>query len=1674
MTVDGSAGAPPLESAAKDLREVYRVSRRRPRDIPLRAHFDDVQEWVPRVRARLQAGTSAPLEKVADWFLDNDYVIESALRSVRSDLPDGFYARLPPLEGGEASGLPRAFALARALLVASRLQLSLDGAVRFANAYQGDDEALTIAELWAFPTLLRIACLELLVASLSRLLPEIPPPSGTVNLTPASDGFDDADRVARAVANLRILDGIAWKDFFQRVSRVERVLAADPAGFYAVMDFETRDRYRRRVEELAESACCPETRIAERVVEQALAHRGQDDDVDHVGHWLIGEGAAELARALDCRPGLGARTKAALRARAGALYASALVLATVAAVLLPDLVLQAAGAGPLARIVGVAVAVLPASFVSLGIVHWLITLLVPPVPLPKLDFRAGIPNTCRTLVAMPVLVGSEAAARALVVQLEEHYLANLDRALDFALLTDWADAPQEEMPEDAAVLAALRDGIRALNARWGAAATGPFHLLHRKRRFNPHEDCWMGWERKRGKLEELNHLLAGEPSEAFAVREGDAARFAGIRFVITLDADTRLPPGAAQHLVGTLAHPLNTARFEASGRVARGYTVIQPRVETAPQAGNRTAFSRLFAGDTAIDIYTHAVSDVYQDLFGSGSFIGKGIYEVATFRRSLEGRVPEDALASHDLFEGAHGRAGLASDIVLYEGFPGRYEAYARRWHRWVRGDWQLLPWLGRRVPAAGGRKLPNRLSWLDRWKIVDNLRRSLLPASLIGMLVAGWLALPGNVFAWTALGLLAPGAAIFIELVTGVARSRRRGAVRGALLAAVNHAGHWFLAIAFLANDARIALDAIARTLWRMFVSRKRLLQWTAAADVEAELAVNASRSGAWRALAGAPAFALALGSTIALENPGALPAAAPLLLLWAASPELAFLLGRERDAGKEALRPRDAAWLRKLARRTWLYFETFVGPEDHWLPPDNLQERPHRTLAHRTSPTNVGMALLSTVAAADLGYLGLCELDPRLRNSLDTLERLPRHRGHLFNWYDTRTLAPLEPRYVSTVDSGNLAVSFVTVGESLDELALGPALPPQTWLGLNDALALLADAFGRIAHEASRELETRTRELAERAVLAAANAELRPSALAKLCGEDLPQLERSLAGSLDYSSLSAEQLRELHTWLERALHQAGAMRRESERLAPWQSLLDDPPPRRRELAGELVAMLPPTLSLRGTPERCERALRAARTAADDVADAATESWDARLRDALELGAREAAALADSLLRSAARARALAWGMDFRLLYDPDARRFRIGYNASSDRFDTNHYDLLASEARLASFFAIAKGDVPPEHWFHLGRPFLRTAGRLTLVSWGGSMFEYLMPPLFLRSESGTLLAQSERAAIRAQRRWARKLGIPWGSSESAFASFDPSGSYRYQSFGVPGLGLRRGLARDHVVAPYATALALPIRLSAALENLRALESLGLLGQFGFVDAADFTPERLAGNRRPAPVMTYMAHHQGMTLAALDNALCGDALVRRFHADLRIRTAELLLHERIPREVPPAFEREEPAAPLLRTSAPLPPAWAPAGVPAAPRIHALGNGRLASWTSAAGGGALKWQGLAVTRWRPDATREASGMWIYLRDAESGDTWSVGRQPTGRGADDSRATFHAHLVELHRREHGIAARVDIAVAHGDDVEIRLLTLANETGAPRDLIVTSYAEVALAPPLDDER
>ena len=1674
-----------LDTAARELSERHTALDARLRPLESLQRVAALGAWLDRARAVL-ADPAPEAAKAAEWLLDNDYLVERAIRQITEDLPPDFYKRLPALAGGAESGLPRAYVLAHEFLRASHLHVSLPGATAFALAYQKNGSWLTIAELWAIPALLRLASLELLVTALGRLVPDLTSPITVPAL--ASAALDDTECVARSLTNLGTVATIPWKTFFEATSRVEAILRTDPAGVYERMDFQTRDRYRMAVEEIAAWAGRPEPDTAAQVIAHADRLRTQGPNTGHLGYWLIGEGRETFERMAGCHPPMRVSSWRWTFRHAGCIYATALASATGAALALPVLYLWAVGAAGTAIIVSTAIALLPGSVVAVTLVHWLVTRLVPPRVLPKLDFDRGIPADCTTAVVIPALVGSTQEAGDLLAQLEEHYLANPSSSVEFALLTDPPDAPVERRPDDDTIEAALIDGIRRLNARHPDQR---FHVLHRRRRFNPSEGCWMGWERKRGKLEQFNRLVLGDWSGGFDLHEGNAAALRRVRFVVTVDADTRLPQGTVARLAGALAHPLNRAEFdETTGRVRSGYTVVQPRVEISPESGNRSLFARLYSGDTAIDIYSRAVSDVYQDLLGSGIYIGKGIYDVAAFHRSVSGHVPENALASHDLFEGAHGRVALATDIVVYESFPSQYEIFARRWHRWMRGDWQLLPWLGRRVPGATGARVPNRLPALERWKIADNLRRSLMAPALMTLLVAGWLALPGSPWVWTTLALLAPAASLFTDLVTGLAGGRRRGAVRGLLRHFLDHAGRWFLAIVFLVQDAVLSVDAVVRTVWRLYVSHRNRLEWTTAAHV-ANGFNGGAPADAWRRLWVGPFTAVLFGAAILFVRPSALATAMPLLALWIASPGIAWRIGRPRAIEREPIDEPSVAFLRRLARRTWLFFERFVGPDDHWLPPDNFQEHPGGEVAHRTSPTNIGMLLLSSVSAWDLGFVGLPEFAAGVRNTLDTLDRLERHQGHFFNWYDTRTLVPLEPRYVSTVDSGNLAVSLLTLKEACREAVRAPALGPQRWNGLRDVLDLLDTAVDDLPSGRDTDaLRSAVRALASRAAMLAHEA-LTPATdkpthsnhldgwgdtLICLCGDDRVALDRLVTAAVSRQGIPSRTLQEIRVWVERVHHHLRSMQRDVEALAPWLPLLDTAPASGLDLAERVRQLLPPSLCVEDAAVRCHEVRQMLADVTPQGNDDRLQPWIERLTEAVQAGEHGATTLRDALTQLGDHAEALALEMDFRPLYDAEPRLFRIGYNATAGRLDPHHYDLLATEARLASFFAIAKGDVPLEHWFHLGRPITSIGGRLTLVSWGGSMFEYLMPALLLRRHPGTLLAESERAAVEAQRRFAREAGIPWGMSESGFASLDPSHHYRYQAFGVPTIGLRRGLSRELVVAPYATALALLARPHEAVANLRELERLEMSGLYGMYEAADFRAEHAVRSARFAPVRSWMAHHQGMTLAAITNVLCDDALVRRFHADRRVRTVEVLLQERVPRERPTeearARERAEPAA--RRPGPTLLEAWEPIALPGVPKMHILGNGRMSSWIAESGAGALCWQGQALTRWIPDPTRDHQGVWIYVRDEDTGHLWSVGRQPTGALADESACIFQGHVAEYQRRDHRIAIRMDVGVLPSDDLEARRISVANEDDHRRTLTFTTYGEVVLGHALDDER
>ncbi len=1535
-------------------------------------------------------------------------------------------------------------------------------------------------------------------------------------LCPDLTDATDETIVANCILSLRMLATQDWKTFFESASKVEEVLRSDPADLYAYMDFETRDRCRKVVEELALATEWDEEEVAWEAIGLATSEAGAlyqggglftagregVHDVpraSHVGFYLLGEGRAQLEARLGYRPSWGVRWRRWLLGHPTLVYLSAIALITLGILLC--LVEYASGAGgTLAQLIGVALLFwLPAMTVAISLINWLVTRIVPPRLLPRLDFREGIPSDCRTMVVIPSLLTDSSEVEFLLRQLELHFLGNADPHLGFALLTDFADAPRRCMPDDEMLLGQARRGIQALNRKYGREGTGPFYLFHRERRWNPSEGCWMGWERKRGKLVEFNRLLAGDKETSYSVQMGDLDVLPEVRYVITLDADTSLPRGSAHRLIATLAHPMNRAEFDLdSDRVVAGYTILQPRVEIMPASAGRSPFTRIFSGDTGLDLYTRAVSDVYQDLFGEGIYAGKGIYDVAAFERSLKGRVPENSLLSHDLFEGLHGRVGLVTDVVLYETYPPGYLAYAHRLHRWVRGDWQLLPWLGCRVPWAGGEKRPSDLSALDRWKILDNLRRSLLTPTVLALFVAGWTCLPGSAVIWTLVGLLTLALPVFIGLATVLVRKGGGASLGGALYPVWRATLRWLLALAFLPYETLIVLDAIGCTLVRLTITRKRLLQWATVAHMVRLFGREAKLGLLWRQMGGASILALVLIWVVVLLNRAALPLAVPLLFAWMISPYVAYRVSQPTVRKSPSLSADQIRQLRRLACRTWLYFEQFVGPDDHWLPPDHFQESPRGLVAHRTSPTNIGLLLLSTLAAYDLGYIGPMGLTLRLRATFESMDRLERHRGHFLNWYKMRNLEPLPPRYVSTVDSGNLAGCLLALEHGLQALAHEPAMRWERWQGLLDKLDLLAEAVARLDRAdlgaAIEPLKAYLDGVRRRVLAVQGNPTGWAPLLVELSGDGWRELDRLLMSLIESGTrvLEAEALHDLHIWSERVHRQLRNMQRDLNLLLPWLVPLSRPPAlftspgvglAITEAWQALVNSLPTVPRLDELAEVCKagqaRLVQLQGQLTDGIGPVEqveeAHAWCTGLAEGLTLARMVAESLLIGYQDLSGRAEAYFRDMDFSFLFDPRRQVFHIGYNVESGALDSNYYDLLASEARIASLLAIAKGEVPQSHWLYLARPVTRVDGARALLSWSGTSFEYLMPSLLMRRYEGTLLEQSCRAAVDRQIAYARQRGVPWGMSESGYYRFDAAMNYQYRAFGVPGLGLKRGLAEDVVVSPYASLLALSLRPQAVVSNIERLISLRMLGRYGFYEAIDYTDSRLPAGQKSAIVRSYMAHHQGMILLALTNYLRDDCVVERFHADPRVQSVQLLLQEQVPRQAP--VEYPHPGEVRVVRQAYTPVTIAPWRVPVdapVPQAHVLSNGRYSVVITSAGGGYSVWQGVDLTRWRADTTLDDWGTWIYVRDQDSGALWSAGLQPTGASSDAQEVLFHAHQVEFIRQDHDISLRMEITVPPDDDVEIRCVTLINQSDRLRRLMLVSYGEVVLASQVEDRR
>ncbi|HEX5685884.1 MAG TPA: glucoamylase family protein [Ideonella sp.] len=1502
----------------------------------------------------VQAATGHDVSPAAEWLLDNFHLIEAQLKEIHEGLPRGYFRSLPVLQAEPLAGLPRIYGVAWAFVAHTDGGFDEDLLVQFLGAYL-DVRELNLSEMWALPTTLRVVLIESLrrlaervaaqtaareVANLCcdrpqdhappvldavhRLLERrgvglefvaqvaqrahddgapvspllawlakaLPDPVAT-RARQSADQTADNLSVSNAVTSLRAIGDADWPDLVARTSTLMRLMLRSPV--FEAEQVATRDQTLHGIERLALRSGHGERAVGEALLGLMQGPAGDEGPTTTAQHWLLGAGRPALVHALGMNEHTARRWQGAVRRGTWPVYGSALLLGSfggVAWLLSRHAELLVAAPGWLIGLAAVLM-LLPVSEAVIAVVNRLISESVRPQHRPRLTLAGGVPPGHRVMVVIPALLTDSASIRGLARRLRLHHLANPERHAQFALLSDDLDADTAQRAGDAALLDSAIEQIDVLNASHPADPGAPprFILLHRERRHSLSERRWIGWERKRGKLEQLIAALADGDSAAF-VDLGEASRIApNTRYIVTLDSDTQLPPGRLRDLVGVAAHPYNQPRLDARGRrVIGGYGILQPRIVTPlPRRGEATLFHWLFSGQCGIDPYSVATSEVYQDLFGEGSFTGKGLLHVQTMHAVLGGRLPEGRVLSHDLIEGSMARCAAVTDVTVIEEAPFHADVAASRVHRWMRGDWQLLPFM---VQPA---RYP--LKAVNRWKMFDNLRRSLVtPASLgllllalSGVIVSPWIAL-ALVLAAFAAGPMLGAAAGFLPRRDDVARLHFF-AHAGIELVRALCGGVWHLVL--LPAQAMASLDAIGRALWRMGVSRRHLLQWTTASSAQA--ALRTGFRATLRRHAGETGLALGLFAALSAAGTPHMVLAAALCALWAAAPVWVWWGSRPRASDPErGLSFDEQAYLAGVARDTWRLFERCVGPDDKHLPPDNLQTLPHEMVAHRTSPTNIGLYLLSAACARQFGWITLPELLSRLEATLATLLTLQRHRGHFLNWYDTQTGAPLLPMYLSTVDSGNLC-------------------------------------------------------------------------------------------------------------------------------------------------GHLLA----------TAEAC-RAFAAAPTGGDDEIDLAR------------------------LQTVAQDFEALAWAPDFGFLYHRRRHLFHIGYRVSEQQLDAGFYDLLASESRLTSLLAIAKGDVPASHWVALGRPFFAVRVTAGLRSWSGSMFEYLMPSLVLDEPAGSVLHDASRTAVREHVRFGRTRAVVWGVSESAYAGRDHTLAYQYSPQGVPRLALRRTPPEELVVAPYATALAAQIDPRRARRNFAALEGLGVRGVYGFIEALDFTHARRSGVDPFAPVATFMAHHQGMSIVALANVLLGGVVRRWGMAHPRIEAVASLLHERAPREVsrlhaplpgPPPLAAERRAPGLLREVLP--------GAAALEPTHVLSNGRYSVTLRANGAGSSRWGATGITRTRDDALRDACGSFFYLRWDRQPRPVSITQHPAPDAAAQYRSVYHADRVCFDASWPDVQVHCTVWVSPEDDIEFRQIELHNLGDRCLEIELMSAFELTLAEPRADE-
>lgn len=1711
-----------LEQHAQQLAQAHHITRE-PLPEQLLKRLSDNEDILFQTIKLLQQNIKdkKSISPAAEWLLDNFYLIEEEILLGKRYLPKGYSKGLPKLSNGKHKGLPRVYDIAIEIISHSDGHIDINSLSTFISAYQ-KISYLTLGELWAVPIMIRLALLEnlsrvaiqialdrndsalanqwankiidvteknpkdlvLIIADMARSNPPITSAfvgefarklqwkgselslpiswleqhlSGTsdsLNSMILSENQKQAANqvsVSNSINSLRFIAKMEWREFVETMSVVEQMLRKDIDGIYAKMDFYTRDNYRHVIEQIAKESDLPEYAIAQTAVDlakQSFDKNPKDIRRSHVGYYLIDEGRLTTEKQSQIKLSAWESLKKWAQRSSPGLYISSATFITLflGAILVSKAYDYNIHIGVLI-LLGI-LSLIGASQLAIAITNWWATLWVKPNPLPRLNFSHGIPPEFRTMVVVPTLLVNKPQIEKLVEDLEVRFLANRDENLSFALLTDWIDAKSETLPEDEGLVNHAARKIEELNLRYGKNHNETFFLFHRPRRWNAVDKIWMGYERKRGKLTDLNHLLRGKSRESFSAIIGDERILSTIKYIITLDTDTQLPRDAAWKLVGLMAHPMNQPVYdEQKKRVIEGYGIIQPRIAISLQGATRTSYSRLHENDSGIDPYTRVVSDVYQDVFGEGSFIGKGIYEVDTFEKALNNRFPENRILSHDLLEGSYTRCAFASDVQFYEEYPSRYSMDVMRRHRWIRGDWQIGTWFMPVAPNAERKLRKNSISALSRWKIFDNLRRSLVPIAQLLLLLAVWTILPSPVF-WTFAILAILFVPPFISSLWSASQKPKEIAfdqhlsnTLGATNKSIKQALFTLLCLPY---EAFLSADAIIRTLWRMYVSGRKMLEWNPSNLVQKK---DESLGSLYTTMWIAPAVSLAVfiylvdahGFTLQLF------VAAPFLLAWLVSPVIVWFINKPVVSKRSTLTNDQKIYLRELSRKTWSFFEVFVNDEDNWLPPDNLQQYPIPVVAHRTSPTNIGMSLLASLSAHDFGYITTSTLLERTSRTFDTMSKLDRQGGHFYNWYDTQSLRVLHPRYISTVDSGNLAGHLLTLRQGFLGLIDQPVIGIQIFNGLLDTVYVLRKKL--LEHkDGLDELEK---------ILSAAT-ESKTTFEFHQYLQDLTTQYNAIQKSFQKDSNS-----ETGWWIKSFDEQLVLASRELATFIPWAS---------REVPSgfekfTFITHVPTLARLGSLSQQLKKEILSDENTADErewlkqfEAEAGQATIKAQERmDLLRTQAQTAFEFAD---------------IRYDFLYDKAQRLLSIGFNADDNRLDASYYDLLASEARLSTFVAIAQGKLPQESWFALGRR-LTTAGKTpVLLSWSGSMFEYLMPLLVMPSYENTLLDEMAIGTVKKQMEYGEQQNVPWGISESCYNVVDSNLTYQYRAFGVPGLGFKRGLGQDLVIAPYATVMALMVDPDSAYNNLQKMKALGFEGRYGFYEAVDYTPVRLSRGQSHAVIQTFMAHHQGMSLLSLAYILLNQPMQKRFEADPQFQTALLLLQEQVPKTIGYYSGSSEEKNPSPVSSASDIRVIHTPNTPV-PEVQLLSNGRYHVMVTNAGGGYSRWHDISLTRWREDTTTDNWGTFCYIRDLDKNEFWSNAFQPTHKKSDHYEAVFSQGKVEFRRRDSQIETYTEIIVSPEDDIEVRRIHLINHSKTKRNLEITTYAEVVVAmPPADN--